>query len=119
MPRPKDGYPTSWGNIRASVFPVTGPASYTQYTAPSTGGQEVNLQPQAGVKIADFAVGAVSTDGLHRAEVVQIEASVVNGVTLTASRLILKWYVVATGSEAAGAADLSDTTAYILVIGPK
>ena len=100
MPRPKDGYPTSWGNVRASVFPVVGPASYVQYTAPSTGGQEVQLQPSAGIKVGDFVIGAVSTDGLHRAEVVQIEASTVNGQVLANTRIILKWYVVATGSEA-------------------
>jgi len=38
-------------------------------------------------------------------------------VTVPASRLVLKWYVVATGSEVAGAVDLSDTTVNILVVG--
>jgi hypothetical protein len=119
MSRPRDGYPTPIGSSLLSIFPVTGPASYTQYTAPSTGGQEVNLLPQSGVKTADQAFGAVTTDGVHRAEVVQIEASTVNGQTLANSRLILKWYVVATGAEVAGAVDLSTKTAYITVIGPK
>jgi len=117
MTRPLAGFPTSWGNKRASVFPVTGPALYTQYTAPTTGGQDVPLHPNAGIKFADFAIGAVSTDGLHRAEVVQIEPSSLGGVTVPASRLVLKWYVVATGSEVAGAVDLSDTTVNILVVG--
>lgn len=117
--RPLDGYPTSWGSSRASVFPVLGPASYTQYTAPSTGGQVVPLLGPSGVKVADFCIGAVSTDGLHRAEVVQIEEAAVNGQTLARAAVRLKWYVVATGSEAAGMADLDTTTVYLLVVGPK
>lgn len=119
MARPLAGYPDAWGNKRVSVFPVTGPASYTQYTAPSTGGQDVRVLPAAGVKGVDFAIGAVSTDGLHRAEVVQIEAASYNGVTVPRMQLVLKWYVVATGAEVAGAVDLSTTTVYLFVIGDK
>jgi len=117
MARPLAGYPAAWGNRRASVFPVTGPASYSAYTAPSTGGQDVNVLPQAGLKTADFALGAVSTDGVHRAEVVQIEASTVGGVSLSRTRLVLKWYVVSTGAEVAGGVDLSTKTVNVLVIG--
>lgn len=115
----RNGFPTSWGNKRVSVAMITGPSVYTQYTAPSTGGQEVQLEPQTGVKTADFVIGAVSEDGTHRAEVVQIEASSLRGVTLAGTRAILKWYVVATGSEAAGAADLDAQTVRLLVIGDQ
>lgn len=118
MSRPRDGFPTSWGSNRASVFPVTGPELYAAYTAPSTGGQDVQVSGPSGVKTVDFAIGSVSYSGLYRAEVVQIEASSLNGVTLTRTQLVLKWYVVATGAEA-GAIDLSAETVDILVIGPK
>jgi hypothetical protein len=119
MSRPKDGYPTPIGSSLLSIFPVNGPASYTQYTAPTTGGQDVQLLPTSGIKTGDVVFGGISTDGLHRAEVVQLEASTVNGQTLANSRVVLKWYVVATGSEVAGAVDLSDTTVYLTAIGPK
>ncbi len=116
--RPLDGYPDSWGAQRASVFPVTGPASYAGFTAPSTGGQVVQVSGPSGVKTVDFAVGAVSTDGLYRAEVVEILGSTLNGVPVARSAIRLKWYVLSTGAEA-GALDLSGVTVYILVIGPK
>jgi len=116
--RPLDGYPTSIGSSVLTIARIAGPASYAQYTTPSTGGQDVQGLPN-GVKTIDFAIGAVSDDGLHRAEVVQIEASSVNGVSLGRSQLVLKWYVVATGSEVGGAVDLSETIISLLIIGPK
>jgi len=119
MSRPLAGFPDAWGSHRVSVFPVTGPTSYTQYTAPSTGGQDVNVSPASGVKVAEFALGAVSASGLYRAEVVQIEAGPVNGQTVVGARLVLKWYVVAGGAEVAGAVNLSAETVNLLVIGPK
>lgn len=119
MPRPLAGYPDSWGNKRVSVFPVTGPASYSQYTAPTTGGQDVRVLPAAGVKSVDFAIGAITTDGVNRAEVVQIEAASYGGVTVPRMQLVLKWYVVATGAEVGAGVNLSTKTVNILVIGEK
>jgi len=119
MARPRDGYPDAWGNKRVSVFPVTGPASYAQYTAPTTGGQDVRVMPAAGVKSVDFAVGAVSTDGVHRAEVVQIEAASYNGLTMPRMQLVLKWYVVSTGAEVGAGVNLSTKTVYVWVVGEK
>lgn len=115
---PLMGYPTSFGNKRVSCFEVTGPSSYTQYTAPTTGGQDVQLFGPSGVKVADVVLGGVSKSGLYRADVVQIEASTLNGVPVALSRAILKWYVVATGSEVAGAFDLDAETVVLTVIGP-
>jgi len=117
MPRPRAGFPTSWGNKRVSSITIAGPASYTQYTAPTTGGQDVPLLPVLGIKTADVAYGSVISDGLHRAQVVQIEASAVGGVTIPRSRLVLKWYVVSTGAEVAGGTNLSTKTVDLLVIG--
>lgn len=119
MSRPKEGYPDSFGAKRASIFPVNGPASYTQYTAPSTGGQDVVVSGPSGMKMVDFVQGAVTTDGVHRAEVVQYEAATVNGVPVANAQIVLKWYVVATGAEVAGAVDLSTKTVYLLAFGQK
>lgn len=117
MARPLGGYPTSIGNKKLSVFPVTGPASYTQYTAPTTGGQDVVLPPLAGIKGADVVFGGVTTDGLYEAKPVQIEASTYNGTLQPGTQVVLKWYVVATGAEVAGAVDLSGSTVYLTAIG--
>ena len=119
MSRPVEGYPDSWGAKRATIFPVTGPASYATYTAPSTGGQDVQVSGPGGVKQADWAQGSVSLSGLYRAEVVQIEASTLNGVPVAGSRIVLKWYVVATGAAVANGVDLSGETVNILVFGQK
>lgn len=110
------GYPTSWGNKRASVVVITGPASYTQYTAPTTGGQLIDSVPN-GVKGVDFAIGSVSSDGLHRAEVVAITSGPAYGQTVARCGVILKWYVVATGAEVAGGVDLSTKTIDLLLVG--
>jgi len=117
MARPLAGFPDAWGNKRVSVMRVTGPASYAQYTAPTTGGQDVPLQPNSGVKFADFAIGAVSDAGTHRAEVVQIEPSLVGGLTVPRTRLVLKWYLLSTGAEIGGGVNLSAQTVSIWVVG--
>lgn len=109
-------YPTSIGNRRATIGRVVGPASYTQYTAPTTGGVDYQTFPD-GVKDIDFAVGGPSDSGLYRADVVQIEASTVQGRSLGRTRLILMIFVIATGAEVAGAVDLSAETFSVLVIG--
>lgn len=109
-------YPTSLGNRRATIGRVTGPASYTQYVAPTTGG--VDYQPFAdGVKDVDAAIGMVSDSGLYRAEVVQIESSTLQGRALGRTNIVLKIYVVATGAEAAALLDLSTETFSVLVLG--
>lgn len=117
----RKGFPDAWGSKRVTVIETVGPSSYSQYTAPSTGGQDVQVLPAGGVKNIDFAVAGASRDGVHRAEVVQIEASNVNGVSLGETQLILKWYVIASGAEVAGAVDLSAAakTVRILVVGDK
>lgn len=117
----RKGFPDSWGNKRVTVIEMVGPASYVQYTAPTTGGQDVQVDPAGGVKTIDWAAGSVTQDGLHRAEVVQIEASTLRGVSLGDTQLVLKWYVVATGAEVAAAVDLSAAakTIRLLVVGDK
>lgn len=117
----RNGFPCSIGSKMMGAADIVGPSSYTQYTAPSTGGQDVPIFPVCGLKNVDVAYGGVTRDGLHRAEVVQIEASTVMGQTLSDTQVVLKWYVVATGAEVAGGVDLSDAdkTVRLLVIGDK
>ncbi len=118
----RQGFPDSWGSKKVTVITVTGPASYAAYTGGSTGGQDVQALPSGGVKVIDFAIGGPAASGLFRAEVVQIEASTVLGVSLTRTQLILKWIVVATATEdleVVAAVDLSGETVDVLIVGDK
>lgn len=119
MLRPKEGYPDSFGAKRASVFPVAGPASYAQYTAPTTGGQDVQVSGPSGLKMVDYVMGGISGSGLYRAEVVHIEASTLNGVPVADSKIVLKWYVVSTGAQVTGAVNLSAEIVYLFALGQK
>lgn len=119
MLRPKEGYPDSFGAKRASVFPVAGPASYAQYTAPTTGGQDVQVSGPSGLKMVDYCLGGITVSGLYRVEVVQIEASTLNGVPVAGSQIVLKWSVVATGAQVAGAVNLSAEIVYLFGFGQK
>lgn len=112
-------YPDIFGAHRASLFTIAGPASYTQYTAPSTGGQVVPIEPNAGMKVADLVTGAVSRAGTHRAEIVGYEPANIRGVTVPRAQIRLKWYVIATGAEVAGAANISTQSVDLFAIGPK
>ena len=120
MPTLRGGtYPTSFGDKRASVMLVTGPASYDQFTAPSTGGQDVIADPQGGVKVVDWAEGGPSVDSSHYARVVRFEAGAIRGTTVTDAVFVLKWYVMATDAEVAGAFDLSGQIVRVMAFGEK
>lgn len=126
--RPLDGYPTSIGSARASVFPHQGPASYTQVTAGTapalaTGGDLVEAGPEAGMKYFDYVSAGLSDSGTYRVEAAPAAES---GDPANPSKLgqpsttyRLRWIVVATGAQAAGAVDLSDEVVRLFAIGPK
>lgn len=120
MARAKAGFPTSWGNIRASIQPINGPASYATFTAPTTGGQVVELA-STGLRNILWAEGSINwngtTPGLYRAEVVGIEPGPVGGIDLPGMQVRLKWYVVATGAAVAAEVDLSEITVDLLLLG--
>lgn len=113
--RPLSGYPQPAGAKLQSVFPHAGPASYTQVTsgsapAVSTGGDTVRAS-EAGMKQFDWVSGGVSDSGTYRVEVCY---NAVSGVVAAPTQLSvpqtavrLRWYVVSTGAEAAGSANLS------------
>src|SRR5215510_13375511 len=128
MPSAKvlDGYPTSWGNKRVSVFYHTGPASYVQLAvaAPPTGGDPVS-DVEAGLRFIDFLDGGNSDNGQFRIDCLpafgnpsQAVGAGQGGTQGAAQRTwLLRWIVVATGAEVAGAVNLSGRTVRLMAIG--
>jgi hypothetical protein len=103
------GYPISVGGKRVAMAPngISGPASYTQVSNPTTGGQMVSAAA-FGLKYLDYVNGG--SNGTH--SVVATLSSVG-----PATSVQLKWIVVATGAEAAASADLSASTVSVLALG--
>lgn len=62
--RPMFGYPTSFGNVRASLFPHKGPTAYAVlvYGPPVTGGDQVQAT-EGGLKILDMVHPALTDSG--------------------------------------------------------
>lgn len=126
--RPMDGYPTSFGSSRASVFPHQGPASYVQFdpgTAPAlaTAGDVVEAGPEAGMKYFDFLAGGFSDSGTYFVRAVPTAQSgdpaIPGKLGQPSTTYRLQWVVTATGAEVAGAVDLSDEVVRLFAIGPK
>lgn len=122
MSRTLDGYPTSIGSSLLSVNGITGPASYTQITpgtppAVATGGQQITAR-DFGLKYFDSVFAGLSDSGAYRVECIPGTRSGLGpkGATQTYR---LRWVVVATGAEAAGALDLDAEIVRVTVIGPK
>src|ERR1017187_1126479 len=131
MSRCLDGYPTSWGSTKASVFPHAGPTSYTQITAvagtvPVTGGDSVQAV-EAGFKYFDYVKGGITDDGAFEVEAIPVTiTNIVGGPSKTYA---LKWLsrVTATvggqaqvaGNEAVAGTNLSAEIVRLLAVGPK
>ena len=124
--RPLAGYPTSVGSKILSVFPHAGPTSYTQVSAGSapalsTGGNLVEAR-EAGLAFFDTVIGGLTDSGTYRVEVVPDDRSGTVGQeppkaspgTPTAR---LRWIVVATGAQVAGAVDLDAEIVRLTAIG--
>jgi len=127
--RPLDGYPTSWGSNRASVFPHHGPKSYTQITyGPLANGDIVEAQPEAGLKYFDYLDGGMTDSGNFSVVAIPINSSV-GPVGQPSTTYRLKWIAQrtaavggqnqVTGTEAIGTTDLTGETVRLLGIGPK
>jgi len=115
--RPLDGFPTSWGSTRASIFPHAGPASYVQIVVSTSAGDKA-LASEAGLKYFDFLVGGLTDSGTYRVECIPIGPSTsIQGAP--AINYLLRWVVVATGAEVAGAVGLSAQVVRLLAVGPK
>jgi hypothetical protein len=128
MPRPNDGYPTSWGSSRASVFPHVGPTSYAVVTySPLANGDEVSAI-EAGMKYFDFVDGMVSDSGNFLVQAIP-EAASGGNVGTQFLKCRLKWVALRAGSiggqtqvagaEAVATTNLSGETVRFLGIGPK
>ncbi len=121
MPRPLTGYPTSVGNKVVSVVGHAGPASYTQVssgTIPVTGGDRVYAS-EFGMKFFDSVVAMCADDGVNSVLVIPTTDTDdfygAGGMT----SVILRWFVVATGAEVAGAVNLSTKTVRLQAIGTQ
>ncbi len=126
--RPNDGFPTSWGSNRASVFPHAGPAVYTRITyGPLANGDTVQAV-EAGMKYFDYVNGMMSDSGNFSVRVIPIVSSVgPTGTQMLTAKL--KWIAERTATvggqaqttqtEAAASTDLSGETVRLLGIGPK
>lgn len=116
------GFPTSWGNKRASVFPHAGPSSYHQVSLGSPSGSPVangdTLEAvQAGFKQFDFVMGGITDDGLYEVKCIPLgDSSDPNAACQTT--YCLMWFVVATGLEVADLVNLSGSTVRLLAVGP-
>jgi len=126
--RPIDGFPTSWGSSRASLFPHSGPSNYVQVTyAPVAHGDEVVGQ-EAGLGAIQFVNNGVSDSGSFQVLAIPESSSV--GTTGTATnKYRLRWMALRTasiggqnqvaGTEAIAGSDLSGEVVRLLAIGPK
>ena len=112
------GYPTSWGNCRVAIATLRGPAPYAAYTAPLTGGQQINLFGLTGQKGIDRVLMGITTDGLYMVIPVAFTSGLINGQAINRQTVILQWRVLSTGAEA-GAIDLSGSTVELLVLSQK
>lgn len=131
--RPMDGYPTSFGSSRASIFPVAGPASYTQITrgtppATATGGQVITAV-MAGLKFFDKVIGGITDSGNYLVQAIPINQSGQTPVAQPSTTYRLKWTALVTASlggqsqtintDATTATDLSGERVMLFALGPK
>jgi len=121
-------YPQPFGNKRVSVWYHTGPASYVQLGVgtPPTGGDPVT-DIEAGLRYFDFIFDAISDNGQYRIEAVpsagnpsQTQGAGQGGTQGAQQRTWkLRWEVIATGAEVAGAVNLSGRTVRLMAVGVK
>jgi hypothetical protein len=105
------GYPVTIGAKRLALLPNghAGPTSYTQMTTgPLAGGDVVNAR-DFGLKFIENIDGGITADGLFRVEPVQPVGP--------ATSVSLRWTVVSTGAQVAGAFNLSGSTINMVAIG--
>ena len=124
--RPLPGYPNPIGQKVDSVFPHAGPSSYSQASsgsapALSTGGDTV-YAVEAGLKLIDHCTGGVSDSGTYRVEVLYDSVSGIAGSSNPSAgqpktTVRLRWYVVATGAQVAGAVNLSAEIVRLRAVG--
>lgn len=105
-PAPFNPYPMSVGAKFLGVIPHAGPSSYTQLS----GGGDVLNAVNFGIKNFDRVDSGLTSNGTYRVEVV-------NPTSGPAPSVALRWVVVATGAEVAGAVDLSASSVNLSCFG--
>lgn len=122
-PKVLEGFPQSWGTKRVTVFYHTGPVSYVQMaiaTPVITGDPLTDVE--AGGRYIEAIVGGISDNGQYRVDAVpgggNPSQAQPNGGTVGAAQKTwrLRWEVLATGAEVAGAVDLSARTVRLTAI---
>lgn len=122
MARTFDGYRTSVGSSSLSIMGIQGPSSYTQITpgtapAVATGGQQITAA-QFGLKYFDHVSAGLTDTAINRVECIPGGRSN-NAPQGACTTYTLRWVVVATGSQVAGAVNLSTEWVRVKAIGPK
>lgn len=108
------GYTDVWGKHGADVYDHAGPKSYTQWSAPSTGGDVVKAAT-FGLRSIDFIVPIGYTVSGSYFVVAKLTA----GGGGNPASAILIWYPIATigTTQVTGSTDLSGETIRLLVVG--
>lgn len=106
------GFQINIGNKVLALDPAghAGPSSYVQLTTGPLAGGDVLQAVDFGLKFFEHVSAGLSSDGVNRVEVVNPTDAPVTSVRL-------RWVVVATGAQVAGAVDLSGSVVNILAIG--
>ena len=130
--RPLDGYPTSFGNQRASICGVVGPASYTQLTVAdpvaSAGGQLVDAT-MFGLKFLDLVLPTTTDSGRFRVDAIPVKPTVGAPGSAQGTQFRLRWTSLVTAAvggqnqtialEVVATTDLSGETLRLMAYGPK
>lgn len=106
-------YPSPPGSRNHTVHTLTGPASYTQISvaSPPTGGIEVTAA-QLGLVSIEWAQGGCSDDGQYG-----LRAIFDNNPARDVSKVRFEAYVLNTGAQVSGSANLSSRTFRIYAFG--
>lgn len=125
-PKVLEGFPQSMGSKRISIFYHNGPVAYVQMAVatPVVTGDPVT-DVEAGVRYIEQLYGGISDNGQYRVDAVPGGGNPTqaqpNGGTVGAPQRTwrLRWEVLATGAEVAGAVDLSARSVRLTAIGSK
>jgi len=101
------------GRSRLWIGDHTGPSSYTQWSAPNTGG-DVLKSKYLGLSSINF----IAATGLSESGTYYVEAKLAAASGASPTSAILVWYVAATpGTQATGATDLSGESVRLMAVG--
>ena len=107
---PFPGYPMAVGAKNLSIVPHAGPASYTQVTTGPLAGGDVVQAAEFGLKWIERINAGMTSDGLYTVQAF-------NQTNGPVTSIILRWVVVSTGNQVAGAVNLSGSSVLLEAIG--